>query len=1110
MRFTAFDFRKYGRFDGKSFPIPEKPQLAIIYGLNEAGKTTMLRGITDFLFGIRGTQSAFVHQPNQLRIGVTIAFPDSTTKTFYRRNGRLNSLRDEYDKEPVDEQILNSLIAGLGGDRNLFTSMFGLDHDTMASGGRELAEGNGDLQAALVAATGVVELKNMLSTLSDGYRNLFLPTGKKLINQKLTTLREFEQAALSGRLDATEWSEIDRKYRSSIHKVSDIDRQLVELEQEGNLVTALSEARVVADQLSGADIELRRLTQDLAGLSLDISVLTEDDAAKITELHRQVLMYQTYVDKVPEIKAAVEALEEDALSELRKIVTDAADLEFAAHYAFPQPTRDTVQSLISRRADLEQRLAECNKDLRRSESESERITGELAGLGETGDYRSLEGALIAAQGDRNLERVLETHRQELSAAQGKLGSYLSALPLWNDGDVEKLANAAVPLHETIRGYSQEYKSMREKLGSLEQLLNQDDEDLARIEATLGETQSNGQSPNEDDLANARAHRDAGWQLIRARLVSGEHDPEAERQFSEDPIEDAYEVSVKSSDATADMLLLSAEAMGRASALSEQYNEIIERRKQHSAQLDSLEPDRQKLETRWQAAWAETGISPLSPDEMTEWIKAREEILRLREEAQKALTAITATERLIDGHRIRLGAELVALEQPGPGQSEALDALVDRAAATCNRLKEANIRISEKTELLVSTNVSLEEAKREQYRLLRQIRKHWTNEWSRSMENIGQPRETPPEVASSFLEITGALAELLSNLQRKRDELDTAEDFIRQFRSDTLDIAKRAAHDLIPRATVNPADAVEALNQVYTDILRGQDEIRRQEQTKAGFLTQFNSCKEELKRMIPQTRQELLRGLLSDEIGAASDYVVDDELLNRVTNSLDLERLRAERERLDQRMVALRKDMEEANQELGAAREIYDRTVQAADSSAEAAEQNSEIVVSEIRAAAVDYMRLRLAHAVLQEGISRYTETNQRQIIERAGDIFRRITLGSFEGLDVDYDANPNGVLRGRRPNDEIVDLSGMSDGTEDQLYLALRLATIQCYLQQSQPVPLILDDICIKFDNKRSAETFKVLSELSEQTQVLFFTHNQHLCDVAREVLNGSVEVVDI
>jgi uncharacterized protein YhaN len=80
----------------------------------------------------------------------------------------------------------------------------------------------------------------------------------------------------------------------------------------------------------------------------------------------------------------------------------------------------------------------------------------------------------------------------------------------------------------------------------------------------------------------------------------------------------------------------------------------------------------------------------------------------------------------------------------------------------------------------------------------------------------------------------------------------------------------------------------------------------------------------------------------------------------------------------------------------------------------------------------------------------------------------------------------------------------MSEGARDQLYLALRLATLERYLDHAEPLPFIVDDILVNFDDERSAATLKVLAELSRKTQVILFTHHAHLRDLAAGLRNGT------
>ncbi len=129
---------------------------------------------------------------------------------------------------------------------------------------------------------------------------------------------------------------------------------------------------------------------------------------------------------------------------------------------------------------------------------------------------------------------------------------------------------------------------------------------------------------------------------------------------------------------------------------------------------------------------------------------------------------------------------------------------------------------------------------------------------------------------------------------------------------------------------------------------------------------------------------------------------------------------------------------------------------------------------------------------------------QGPLLERAGSLFTRLTLGSFSGLKTGYSENDEPVLQGVRPNGGVVNVAGMSEGSLDQLYLSLRLATLEKYLENNEPIPFIVDDILIRFDDDRAKAALGVLSDLSRKTQVLFFTHHMRMMELAREIKSGN------
>ena len=79
----------------------------------------------------------------------------------------------------------------------------------------------------------------------------------------------------------------------------------------------------------------------------------------------------------------------------------------------------------------------------------------------------------------------------------------------------------------------------------------------------------------------------------------------------------------------------------------------------------------------------------------------------------------------------------------------------------------------------------------------------------------------------------------------------------------------------------------------------------------------------------------------------------------------------------------------------------------------------------------------------------------------------------------------------------------LSEGTRDQLYLALRIATLERALETGPQLPVVLDDVTVNFDDDRAQATFAALSRLLEMTQVIFLTHHDHLVPLAEAALGA-------
>ena len=87
-------------------------------------------------------------------------------------------------------------------------------------------------------------------------------------------------------------------------------------------------------------------------------------------------------------------------------------------------------------------------------------------------------------------------------------------------------------------------------------------------------------------------------------------------------------------------------------------------------------------------------------------------------------------------------------------------------------------------------------------------------------------------------------------------------------------------------------------------------------------------------------------------------------------------------------------------------------------------------------------------------------------------------------------------------------VTGMRSGTRYQRYLALRLASVEKYMHDAEPMPFIVDDILVDFDDRRSAAALNALAALAAKTQVIIFTHHSQVVEQAKQIQGmGQVQI---
>jgi uncharacterized protein YhaN len=363
---------------------------------------------------------------------------------------------------------------------------------------------------------------------------------------------------------------------------------------------------------------------------------------------------------------------------------------------------------------------------------------------------------------------------------------------------------------------------------------------------------------------------------------------------------------------------------------------------------------------------------------------------------------------------------------------------------------------------------------------------------------------------------------------KHDRIEKIEGDIKAFEGEVARLVVSIAQQL---ADTDREDAVLQLERLLTEATRAQElanaadtRISKEEQKAEECEQTRQDAKDVIERLqraasvasIDDLRRAIersdeLRSLQAEQKTALSALAEDGDgmplaELTQECSAVDLDQTAAHEQMINQELADLRTQQLESGATRTAARREFDAV--GGDDGAAKAAADKQAALAEMSDIAEEYVRLRSAGLLLQWATDRYRREKQAPLLKRAGELFAILTGGSFEDLRLEFDEQDRAQLAGVRANGSSVKVSGMSTGSADQLYLALRVAAVEDFLSHSVPLPFIADDLFINFDNERAAAGFKVLAQLARKTQVLFFSHHKHLLDIANTTIGRDLSTI--
>jgi len=1151
VHFISLHLMAYGHFTDKMIDLgPRTSGLWFVHGLNEAGKSTALAAITDFLFGFeKTTPYDFKHDNPFLRVGATLGNDRGERLTAIRRKGIKDTLLDA-QQAPLDPGVLLPFLEGL--DRKRFELFYGLNHERLQRGGEAVLHDDGDVGTLLFAAgSGMTGVRGVMERIRQEAEAIYKPRGKtQKINQLHHRLQEVYREQRQRSLSREQWLghrqarerlqeqiaakgeqlKVLRQREGQLRRIVTIGPMLVrlahhrtrqeELAAVPSLGTALMKERAALMTqwgLTGRDLELHR-TQ-LNALEAQIGQMTVEEtlpaaASQINALYREVQGMRETERQLPALEAKLTGLNRRQTELWDQVGGRAVPVE---ERGLPDPTRLAhLDKLKELRPTLLGKLEERRQRIHALQTEAHERQGEIQSLGAEVDIGPFRERLpwlrqwVQRDGEAG---IAFSHARN---AQKQAEERLSRLPLWR-GTVAELAACRPPTDDMIERFIRTHRQQGEERHriekDLEQLrveLQQRRERLVQWRRELGED-----PPTDAAVREARMRRDELWRRIRHHGLPGGDLTAGDAHAA---LGEALSLLMARADHLADGRLREAGRLARLQQLEAELQEGGDKEQRLVAQLASVTAGMEQQMASWNVLWRAVGMMhPGTPSEMKGWPTMRSEILSLAAEAEARHETGMAIRRELSAVVMEAQALVSSLGGPGGVAGEPLAVTVSRwedffnqCATRIERRVMAERRLSEIERELQDNAREVEEYRRQ----LIEHEERWNTLLRPFRHEAGMEVEASSEFLGLFRELREGFGQREELLQRIREIERQRNTFMAGVRE--LERILKVREPLAEHVgdALNWLEAIKGrLDQALEvtrqrrDLLKRRDELMQKEQeclvarnTISQRLEEIRQrygtsdldamevveeqakLKEETARKIIECEGEILGSAEGRSLAAVMVEIGGEDVASAGESlealRVELDGLTGELRSLDQALGGVLKELE---------------SLAGGDTAARLRQEMDE-VGNDLLRHALHYVHLGVAETLLQQVILRFQEQNQDPVLRGAAGFFRELTSGSFVDLRMDEeDSRP--FFYGVRVGGEKVRVEGMSAGTRDQLFLALRLGAMSVLNAGRQPIPLILDDLLIHFDDRRAVAALKLLAGLGRQ--VIYFTHHPHLLELA-------------
>ena len=1157
MKLLRVQANNFGIFHDQEWDFGNEP-FRLVFGPNEAGKSTLLELLRNALFGFpEQTDYAWPSHQGEMSVEISAQLDDRRRLKFRRRKGRKNIVRGQIDAEDnggdYDEVDVHSLADLLGhASPELFQNVFAFSLDELSKGSDSLTHAR--LSEALFGSGigGLSNLHRVHELLRGQHSELFAPRARKRpINSLLNDLRDLDQQFQQQSVAQPREFEALRA------------QQLEAAQSEKQLLATLASQRHQADQLKRRQQafglwQRYKALQELVQDHPDRANITAEQFDRYEEIHRQC---ENRLLNIAQLRSEVQlktkqlsscAPDKRILESAERIRTMSRDtnrigamrkdsplrqresaglheqiqvrLQPYATILAPErwedclvgiANRDVLRKLVTQYQSMsqaeraaQQKIQHLKVEIARLGRERQAIQGqpECSALQELMVHFPLQSA--EAQSASELKRELAQERTQIEKLKRELKESTAGsqqeLPLTNPPPQERIEAS----HREIVNGQQAVANANQSLQTARQKHELDKRQLEdhRLEAPT--------IPSLADVASQRELRNASWQGICQAL---RHPTNDERQI--DQLIEEFQGHMAGTDRLADRFLDSADQVARRTFLESSHAAST---RDLAADQHSLLEQERKLSSQLEACrslWADSGLNPPPLETMMQWVQKHNQLLALVGALRQKELRLSELQQSDAVFAEKIANELQRMrvcDKPLPSD---LTQLGELATRTVSQTKQSEIHLEQIDRLMAEHQAELI-GSTEQWSNLHQALDQWQVQWQ---AELAAAELVEHANATTVGELLDALADAQADFQRSMNLAERARNM-----NTELDAFEQQMAQLLPMSTSSEkeptTDSLAALNQLVVQLEQAERQHReRQELVKElerlgteldGWAAEVDQCEQQMKELRSfancDTHEEMkhVAELSSQRQSWLKETSQLDSSLRQVLGDdmTDWDRLSETSE------VQLAETLQEAHRQIEATDQAYQlaarqlgRLEQGVSRFQEKQPVHSLAIQIEGKRAEfgelVDrWVPLMMADSLIRRAMQQFENQHQSELRDAIGDLLASMTDGKYTEVQASLDDRENFLVK--RDSGQLVETSQLSTGTREVLYLAIRLAYVKHYCRDNESLPLVLDDVLVNCDETRAKHTLESLISVAErnQLQVLLLTCHQRTVDMLNEL----------